>query len=162
PVILLNNFANQGMTLRGFEDRAYAGRSVAGAGDVNGDGFADLIVGASGTDAGGRDRGEAYVVFGGTNLGGTTVTLNALGAGGFTLRGFEDGAYAGVGVAGAGDVNGDGFADLLVGASFADASGSNRGEAYVVFGGTSLSGTTVTLNALGAGGFTLRGFEDFA
>src|SRR5207237_445003 len=99
PVIPLNNFGNQGATLRGFEDHAGAGRSVAGAGDVNGDGFADLIIGAPRTNAGGSRRGEAYVVFGGSNLGGTTVTLNALGTGGFTLSGFEDSAYAGNSVA---------------------------------------------------------------
>ena len=61
---LPNNFANQGATLRGFENSAYAGHSVSGAGDVNGDGFADFIVGAPYTDAGGTNRGEAYVVFG--------------------------------------------------------------------------------------------------
>src|SRR5262249_21775818 len=76
PVIPLNNFANQGATLRGFENSAFVGNSVAGAGDVNGDGFADMIVGAPSTDAGGTDRGEAYVVFGGPNLGGTIPTLN--------------------------------------------------------------------------------------
>src|SRR5205823_4656350 len=69
----------------------------------------------------------------GSNKGGTTVTLNALGAGGFTLRGFENNARAGGSVAGAGDVNGDGFADLIVGASTTDAGGTDRGEAYVVF-----------------------------
>src|SRR5436309_217088 len=62
-VIPLDNFGNQGTTLSGFEDSAFAGRSVSGAGDVNGDGFADLIVGAHSTNALGSDRGEAYVVF---------------------------------------------------------------------------------------------------
>src|SRR6266542_6329451 len=95
PVILLNNFGNQGATLRGFEDNARAGRSVAGAGDVNGDGFADFIVGAHFTNAGGTSRGEAYVVFGGPNLGGTIPILSNLGTGGFTIRGFEDSALAG-------------------------------------------------------------------
>src|SRR5437867_2945582 len=69
PVIPLNNFGNQGVSLRGFEDSALAGRSVSAAGDVNGDGFADVIVGAVTTNAGGPDRGEAYVVFGGPALG---------------------------------------------------------------------------------------------
>ena len=78
-MILLNNFANQGATLRGFEDGAKAGRSVGGAGDINGDGFADLIVGAVGATAGGTSRGAAYVVLGGPNLGGATVILNVLG-----------------------------------------------------------------------------------
>ena len=81
-----------------------------------------MLAGAFGPAGGGLyppvnvfDRGEAYVVFGGSGLAGGTVTLNALGAGGFTLRGFEDNALAGVSVSGAGDVNGDGFADFIVG-----------------------------------------------
>ena len=75
---------------------------MSGAGDVNGDGFADLLVGAPFTDAGGTDRGAAYLVFGGAGLGGSTVTLNALGTGGFTLTGFEDGVLAGLSVSGRG------------------------------------------------------------
>src|SRR5207247_561797 len=135
------------------EDNAVAGSSVAGAGDVNGDGFSDYIVGAPKTDAGGTDRGEAYVVFGGPNLGGTIPVLNALGTGGFTLSGFEDSALAGSSVAGAGDVNADGFADLIVGATSTNAGGTDRGEAYVIFGGPNLGGNVITLNNLGTGGF---------
>jgi hypothetical protein len=158
----LNALGSRGFTLRGFEDGAWAGFSVSGAGDVNGDGFDDLLVGADGTDAGGFARGEAYVVFGGSGLGGSTLSLNALGSRGFTLRGFEDRAYAGRSVSGAVDVNGDGFDDLLVGAHRTDAGGSNRGEAYVVFGGSGLGGSTLSLNALGSQGFTLQGFENGA
>ena len=69
PVILLNDFANQGATLRGFENGAEAGRSVAGAGDFNGDGFPDMIIGAPYTAAGGTSLSspmftgfEAYVI----------------------------------------------------------------------------------------------------
>src|SRR6266496_3231410 len=79
PVIMLNDLGNQGVTLRGFEDNAFAGSSVASAGDMNGDGFDDVIVGAPQTDAGGVDRGEVYVVFGGPNLGGATLNFNDLG-----------------------------------------------------------------------------------
>ena len=101
------------------------------------------------------------MVFGGAGLGGSTVTLNALGTGGFTLRGFENGALVGWSVSGAGDVNGDGFADLLVGAAVHRRRGDRprRGVRGVWRGG--LGGSTVTLNALGAGGFTLQGFENW-
>ena len=136
--------------------------SVSGAGDVNGDGFADVIVGAPLTDAGGFNRGAAYVVFGGAGLGGSTLTLNALGTGGFTLNGFQDNARAGGSVSGAGDVNGDGFADVIVGAKFTFVNGNRTGAAYVVFGGAGLGGSTLTLNALGTGGLTLNGFENGA
>src|SRR5439155_11839481 len=83
---------------------------------------------ASNASGGGNTRCEPYVVFGGSTPAGTTVTLNALGTGGFTLRGFENIALAGGSVSGAGDVNGDGFADLLVGAYGTDAGGTGRGE----------------------------------
>src|SRR5258708_4652198 len=76
PVITLNAFANQGFTRRGFENGALVGTSVSGAGDVNGDGFADLIIGAPLTDAGGTNRGEAYVVLGGTGRSGEIDTLD--------------------------------------------------------------------------------------
>src|SRR5262249_32049641 len=129
---------------------------------VNGDGFADLILGAPFTGAGGSKRGEAYVVFGGAALGGSTIALNNLGSQGFTLRGFEDSAFAGRRVGGAGDVNGGGLEGVLVGAPFTSAGGSCRGEAYVVFGGAGLGGATLPLNALGSQGFTLKGFQDYA
>jgi hypothetical protein len=159
PVIALDNLGNQGATLRGFEDSAVAGGSVAGAGDINGDGFADFIVGAPNTAAGGTFRGEAYVVFGGPSLGGTIPTLNSLGGNGFTLRGFEDNGFVGSSVSGAGDVNGDGFADIIVGAS---GGSGGRGEACVIFGSDRLAGATINLNELGIRGFTLRGFENNA
>ena len=100
-----------------------AGYSVSSAGDVNGDGFDDLIVGASRSDDGGffageADVGKAYVLFG--KAGGFgTVDLTSLGfdpADGFVIVG--DAAYdrAGESVSSAGDVNGDGFDDLIVGA----------------------------------------------
>jgi hypothetical protein len=162
PVIPLNNFGNQGFTVRGFENTAFAGRSVSHAGDVNGDGFADLLIGSDFANSGGTDRGEAYVVFGGSNVAGINLTLSNLGTRGFTLRGFENSANAGRSVSGAGDVNGDGFSDLIIGALNSNGGGTDRGEAYIVFGGSSVAGTTLTLSSLGASGFTLRGFENSA
>ena len=160
-VLTLNSLGLFGATANGFENGALAGWSVSGAGDVNGDGFADVIVNAPDSLL-----EEAYVLFGGAGLGGGTLDLNALGSAGFTLkgtggiRGFLP--YTAQRMSGAGDVNGDGFDDLIVGAPFTNAGGSNRGAAYVVFGGAGLGGSTVTLNALGTGGFTLQGFEDNA
>ena len=98
------------------------GHSVASAGDVNNDGFDDLIVGAGGNDAGGSGAGRAYVFSGQT---GDTVYV-------FTSEAAGDGF--GYSVASAGDVDNDGFDDLMVGAIFSDAGGDNAGRAYVYLG----------------------------
>ncbi len=63
-------------------------------------------------------------------------TLN--GSAGFVMNGAAECDYAGDAVSGAGDVNGDGFDDLLIGASGADPTGSYSGAAYLVFGGASV------------------------
>ncbi len=101
------------------------GVTVASAGDVNRDGFADVIVGASGNDAGGADAGQAYVFYGGPfgTPGGTSADA--------TLTGAAAGDQYGITVASAGDISGDGFDDVIVGARFNDAGGVEAGRAYV-------------------------------
>ena len=102
------------------------GYSVSGAGDVNRDGFADVVVGAPLNDAVGPDAGRAYVYFGGL---GADATADLI------LTGQSAVDQFGVSVSGAGDVNGDGFADVVVSAVGNDAGGSNAGRAYVYYGG---------------------------
>jgi hypothetical protein len=92
--------------------------AVAGAGDVNGDGYADVVVGAEGVNA-------AYVYLGGAN--GPSSSPFTLVGPGASMGQF------GVSVAGAGDVNGDGFADIVVGAIFENQS-TGLGAAYVFLG----------------------------
>ena len=130
-----------GFIIQGDADFDEAGYSVSGAGDVNGDGFADLIVGTRAGDDGGNNAGTAYVVFGkqdsfGSMMGSRQVIdLASLAAGdGFIIQGDMPNDFAGWSVSGAGDVNGDGFADLIVGARYGDDGGTSAGEAYIVFG----------------------------
>jgi hypothetical protein len=125
-----------GFVINGIYPSDSSGRSVSSAGDVNGDGLAGLIVGAYRANPGGNvQSGASYVVLGKAD--GTPVNLSDVvaGTGGFVINGIDPYDRSGFSVSGAGDVNGDGLADLIVGTRDADPDGNNgAGESYVVFG----------------------------
>ena len=153
-----------GFALTGIDRGDDSGGSVSSAGDVNGDGYDDLIIGAYMADPNGKNRaGETYVVYGGASAPGAdgVLALSALdGTNGFTLTGIGSDDLSGRSVSSAGDVNGDGYDDLVVGALLADSNGLNSGETYVVYGGASAPGNdgVLALSALdGTNGFTLNG-----
>jgi hypothetical protein len=106
------------------------GHSVAGAGDVDGDGHADVIVGAYGYDAGETNEGAAFVFRGSA----TGIPDAAAAAAATQLEGNQSGAAFGYSVAGAGDVDGDGYADVIVGAYLYDSGSQNEGAAFVFHG----------------------------
>jgi len=132
-----------------------AGTSVASAGDLNGDGFADLLVGAPGNGDAGTDAGAVYVVYGGTGLGDLALWAMAP-SDGYKLTGAAVGDQAGFDVAAAGDVDGDGYDDLIIGAYGDDTGGTNAGAAWVVFG-PGAAASDVDLAALGGGGYRITG-----
>ena len=114
--------------LIGENDTDEAGASVSGAGDVDGDGFDDLLVSASNEDSGGPGAGAAYLV-----LGPITGDLD-LSEADAKLLGEIDNDNAGYAVSGAGDVDGDGLDDLLIGTPENDAGGTQAGAAYLWLG----------------------------
>jgi hypothetical protein len=134
---------------------AHGGYSIASVGDVNGDGFNDLVIGAPGAGNNGRaGSGSAYVVFGKPSFG--SIDLGSLGSNGFRIDGAAAGDALGTSVAAAGDVNGDGLMDVLVGAPGADPSARlGAGAAYVVYGRP--QGTPIDLTALGGRGYRIDG-----
>ena len=135
-----------------------AGALVNEAGDLNGDGFADVVIGAFGADPNGRSSGAVYVIFGGPGGLPARLNLSALnGTNGFQISGQAAGDELGA-VATAGDFNGDGFGDLIVGAASADANGTDSGAAYVIFGKALGFPAVLDLAGLdGANGFKIRG-----
>ena len=148
-----------GFSVTGAAERDFSGGSVASAGDVNGDGFGDLIIGALGADPNGSYSGSSYVVFGHAKRFAATLDLSTLdGSTGFKLSGAAEFDFTGISVASAGDFNGDGFADLIVGAQGVDVNGYNSGATYVVFGHAGGFDANLDLSTLdGAAGFKLSG-----
>ncbi len=130
-------------------------QSVSGAGDVNGDGRADLIVGTpAARDSGGTGPGSAYVVFGKRSS--SVVRLSRLAFRGFRIVGERRRDRAGAGVSGMGDLNGDGLGDVVVGAPRVEVSDrNNAGAAYIVFGKRGTS--TIELSTLGNAGTKIAG-----
>lgn len=121
-----------GFVLNGTTAGANSGRVVSHAGDVNGDGFDDIIIGSQGTSTNGAYSGAAYVVFGQSGAWAASTNLSALnGTTGFRLDGVAANDFLGRCVSSAGDVNGDGFSDLLIDQYN---SALTRTESYVVFG----------------------------
>jgi RTX calcium-binding nonapeptide repeat (4 copies)/FG-GAP repeat len=154
-----------GFRIDGVDADDHSGYSVSAAGDVNGDGFGDIVIGAYTADtAGGADAGESYVVFGKASGFGAAFGLSALdGSNGFRIDGLDTFGNLGRAVSGAGDVNGDGFGDIIVGAHGAYASGdAGAGQSYVVFGKAGGFAPAFDLTALdGVNGFRIEGI-DFA
>lgn len=151
PLRLNELAAGDGLLFNGRDAEDVAGYSVRSAGDMNGDGFDDLAIGAPGKGPFGSPNlhpGEVYVLFGAASLP-SSITVDALdGRNGFMIRGIREGTVpavegiiswgdqAGSSVSGAGDINGDGHDDLIIGAPYTILSNARRGngQVYVVYG----------------------------
>ena len=111
-----------------------AGFAVAAAGDVDGDGYDDILLSGHGSDEAATDAGQAYVFLGGPAGWAMDLSLADADA---SFHGEAAGDYAGIALAGAGDVNGDGHDDVLVGAAYNDEAGADGGQVYLLLGDAS-------------------------
>jgi hypothetical protein len=153
-----------GFALLGAADFDSTGQAVAPAGDLNADGFDDLIIGASAADTTATLAGDTYVVFGGPGVGSPAdIDLGALdGTDGFVINGVAFFDFSGYSVSPAGDVNADTYDDILIGAYYAAPNGRiEAGESYIIFGGPSVgaSGSLALSDLDGSDGFRLVGVD---
>ncbi len=138
-------YASPVATIVGAAGGSDSGINVASAGDVNDDGFSDVAVSEpefNGLE--GRVR-----IFHGTNSGG-----GVSGSANTTLLGPSNGTRFGSGIGGGGDVNGDGFGDLVVGEQWAGVNAFAEGHAYVFHGGPSGLSTAIATDIPGPAGDT--------
>lgn len=146
-----------GFVMKGEAAGDAAGTALASIADLNGDGKAEIIVGSPGNDAGGTDAGAAYVVWGKSTNSIIQLSNVATGTGGFKIVGEAAGDGVGRVVGTVGDMNGDGKAEILVGADDSDAGGAQSGAAYVVFGKSTTTGVSLASITAGTGGFRVVG-----
>jgi hypothetical protein len=126
-----------GLTFTGSSDKA--GYATSLEGDVNQDGIPDLFIGAPSYSS---NTGRAYLVYGKSSL--SSASLGVMtSTTGIKITGESSSSYLGAAVSIHGDVNGDGYADMLIGAY---GYSSNKGRAYLIFGSASL--TDITLSSL--------------
>ncbi len=132
-----------------------SGRKLTVIGDINGDGFDDIAIGARDADFNGlTDAGKAYVVFGTSSGFASPLNLSTLdGTNGFSISGVATNDQLGRGLAG-GDVNGDGLADLIVSQP---GTTNNAGKVHVIFGKTSAFAATFDITSInGSNGVTIQ------
>jgi hypothetical protein len=116
-------------SFRGEDSNDDSGYSVAGAGDVNGDGYDDILIGAYTDEEGGTSAGQTYLIFGKASGWAMDTSLSSASA---SFRGEDSYDFSGSSVEGAGDVNGDGYDDILIGAYLDEEGGSNAGQTYLI------------------------------
>jgi hypothetical protein len=154
-IALSNLPTNQGFSISGVGSNFFTGYSVSNAGDMNGDGKAEILIGAKGFSTGGP-VGRVFVIFGGTSLSDISLS-NLLNNQGFSIVGETNDDQAGYSVSRAGDFNHDGKSDIVIGAPY---STSSKGKIYVIYGASSLSGINLPLTS-STKGFAIIGAANY-
>jgi VCBS repeat-containing protein len=147
-----------GYAIKGQAAGDAAGSSMMSIADLNGDGKADVVIGAPGNDSGGGNAGAVYVVWGKSTLTNVDLSTVAAGTGGFKIIGDSGGDMAGAVIGTTADMNGDGKSEILIGTVDSALGGAKSGAAFVVFGKSTGTAVDLTNIAAGAGGgFVIKG-----
>lgn len=164
-----------GVVIKGVDNKDLAGFSMSSAGDINNDGMYDILIGAPFSDPHGREKsGQSYLVFGNSNLP-AVIDLRTLdGTNGFYINGANDQDLSGFSLSSVGDINKDGFGDIIIGAPFAESGNKeNSGKCYILFGNNTFEkevnlrsfneSTGITINGINSGdlsSFSLSSVKD--
>jgi len=162
--IMDTNLSNVDASFIGEDADDWSGYAVSGAGDVNGDGYDDFIIGAYANDDGGNNAGQTYLILGKASDWAMDTNLSDADA---SFIGEDDYDYSGYAVSGAGDVNDDGYDDFIIGAHGASQTYLIMGKASGWAMGTNLSNVDASFMGesgravSGAGDVNADGYDDF-
>ena len=145
-----------GFIIQGVSQDGLLGDAVSDGGDINGDGLADILIGARNVDINGdNNEGQVSVIFGSNEGFGDRLNVDELdGSNGFTVDGVSEEQRLGTSVSFAGDVNGDEISDFVIGANNTN---SGRGDSYIIFGRSSFNENLDLTNLDGSNGFKVDG-----
>jgi len=136
-----DGLTNTPITLEINQQDAQFGYAVSGAGDVNNDGYDDVLVGSRYYTNGESNEGGAFLYLGSSS----GITTTAV----WSFEGNQVGAGVGTAVSGAGDINHDGYADIIIGAPYWDTTEENMGAVFVFFGSSSGLGSQPDCTLIG-------------
>ena len=148
-----------GFILQGVSQDGFLGDAVSDGGDINGDGLADILVGAENADVDGdNNQGQVSVIFGSNDGFSDRIRVDELdGNNGFVIDGVREEQRFGTSVSFAGDVNGDDVSDIIIGANNTN---SGRGDSYIIFGGSSFDESVDLTSLDGSNGFKVDGITE--